>query len=90
MAIPARSRAFGPDIWRASIVLQITDPLARAMPDPAILADAFDLTPSEANAWGRDERFVLQLEPEGLAIFISLVAVLTAAVAGRVGRRSGT
>jgi hypothetical protein len=34
------------------------------MPDPAILADAFDLTPSEANAWGRDERFVLQLEPE--------------------------
>ena len=42
------------------------------------------------DAWGRDERFVLQLEPEGLAIFISLVAVLTAAVAGRVGRRSGT
>jgi DNA-binding CsgD family transcriptional regulator len=48
VAIPARSRSFGPDIGRASIVLQITDPLARAMPDPAILADAFDLTPSEA------------------------------------------
>jgi DNA-binding CsgD family transcriptional regulator len=48
VAIPARSRSFGPDIARASVVLQITDPLARAMPDPAILADAFDLSPSEA------------------------------------------
>jgi DNA-binding NarL/FixJ family response regulator len=48
VAIPARSRSFGPDVARASIVLQITDPLARAMPDPAILADAFDLSPSEA------------------------------------------
>jgi DNA-binding CsgD family transcriptional regulator len=48
VAIPARSRSFGPEIGRASVVLQITDPLARAMPDPAIFADAFDLTPSEA------------------------------------------
>jgi DNA-binding CsgD family transcriptional regulator len=48
VAIPARSGSCGPDIGRASVVLQITDPLARAMPDPAILADAFDLTPSEA------------------------------------------
>ena len=48
VAIPARSRSFGPDIGRASIILQITDPLARTTPDPAILADAFDLTPSEA------------------------------------------
>jgi DNA-binding CsgD family transcriptional regulator/PAS domain-containing protein len=48
VAIPARSRSFGPDIGRASIVLQITDPLAHAMPDPAILIGAFDLTPSEA------------------------------------------
>jgi DNA-binding CsgD family transcriptional regulator len=48
VAIPARSRSFGPGIGRASVVLQITDPLARAMPDPAIFADAFDLTPSEA------------------------------------------
>ena len=48
MAIPARSRSAGPDIGRASVILQITDPLARTRPDPAILADAFDLTPSEA------------------------------------------
>jgi DNA-binding CsgD family transcriptional regulator len=48
VAIPARSRSLGPDIGRVSIVLQITDPLAQAMPDPAILADAFDLTRSEA------------------------------------------
>jgi DNA-binding CsgD family transcriptional regulator len=48
VAIPARSRPVGPDIGRASVILQITDPLARVMPDPAILADAFDLTPSEA------------------------------------------
>ena len=48
MAIPARPRSFGADIGRASVVVQITDPLTRATPDPAILADAFDLTPSEA------------------------------------------
>jgi DNA-binding CsgD family transcriptional regulator len=48
VAIPTRSRSFGPDIGRASIVLQITDPLARPMQDPAILIDAFDLTPAEA------------------------------------------
>ena len=48
VAIPARSRSIGPDIGRASVVLQITDPLARARPDPPILADAFDLTPAEA------------------------------------------
>ena len=48
MAIPARSRSFGPDIGRASVILQITDPLDRTMPDPAILIDAFDLTRSEA------------------------------------------
>ena len=48
VAIPARSRSAGPDIGRASVILQITDPLARTRPDPAILADAFDLTPSEA------------------------------------------
>jgi len=48
VAIPARSRLFGPDIGRASVVLQITDPLAHPMPDPVILADAFDFTPSEA------------------------------------------
>jgi DNA-binding NarL/FixJ family response regulator len=48
VAIPAGPRLFGPDIGRASVVVQITDPLARATPDPAILADAFDLTPSEA------------------------------------------
>lgn len=48
VAIPARSRSFGPDIGRVSVVVQITDPLARPMPDPAILIDAFDLTPSEA------------------------------------------
>jgi DNA-binding CsgD family transcriptional regulator len=48
VAIPARSGPFGPDIGRVSVVLQITDPLARAMPDPAILTGAFDLTPSEA------------------------------------------
>jgi DNA-binding CsgD family transcriptional regulator len=48
VAIPAQSRSFGPDIGRASVVLQITDPLARPMPDPAILIEAFDLTPSEA------------------------------------------
>ena len=48
VAVPARSRSSGPDIGRASVILQITDPLARALPDPAILADAFDLTPSEA------------------------------------------
>ncbi len=48
VAIPARSHSCGPDIGRASVVLQITDPLARPMPDPAILAGAFDLTPSEA------------------------------------------
>lgn len=48
VAIPARSRSFDPDIGRAPVVLQITNPLARAMPEPAILADAFDLTPSEA------------------------------------------
>jgi len=47
-AIPARSRAVGPDIGRATVILQITDPLARVMPDPAILAGAFDLTPAEA------------------------------------------
>jgi DNA-binding CsgD family transcriptional regulator len=48
VAIPARPRSFGADIGRASVVVQITDPLTRATPDPAILADAFDLTPSEA------------------------------------------
>jgi DNA-binding CsgD family transcriptional regulator len=48
VAIPARSRSNGPDIGRGSVVVQITDPLARATPDPAILAGAFDLTPSEA------------------------------------------
>jgi DNA-binding CsgD family transcriptional regulator len=48
VAIPAPSRSFGPDMGRASVILQITDPLARAVPDPAILAGAFDLTPSEA------------------------------------------
>jgi DNA-binding NarL/FixJ family response regulator len=48
VAIPAQSHSFGPDFGRASVVLQIKDPLARARPDPAILADAFDLTPSEA------------------------------------------
>jgi DNA-binding NarL/FixJ family response regulator len=48
VAIPARSRSFGPHLGRACVVLQITDPLARPMPDPAILGDAFDLTPSEA------------------------------------------
>lgn len=48
VAIPAGPRSFGPDIGRASVVVQITDPLARAAPDPVILADAFDLTPSEA------------------------------------------
>src|SRR5262249_31817085 len=48
VAIPARSRSFGPGIGRASVVLQITDPPARAMLDPAILIDAFELTPSEA------------------------------------------
>jgi DNA-binding CsgD family transcriptional regulator len=48
VAIPARPRSFDLDIGRASVVVQITDPLARATPDPAILADAFDLTPSEA------------------------------------------
>lgn len=48
VAIPTGPRSFGPDIGRASVVVQITDPLARATPDPAILADAFDLTPSEA------------------------------------------
>jgi DNA-binding CsgD family transcriptional regulator len=48
VAIPARSRSFGPHIGRAAVILQITDPLARVRPDPAILADAFDLTPSEA------------------------------------------
>lgn len=47
-AVPARSRSFGPGIGTASVVLQITDPLARAMPDPDVLAGAFDLTPSEA------------------------------------------
>ncbi len=48
MAIPARSRSFGPELGRASVILQMTDPLARAMPDRTILIDAFDLTPSEA------------------------------------------
>jgi DNA-binding NarL/FixJ family response regulator len=48
VAIPARYHSFGPDVERASVVLQITDPLGRATPDPAILAAAFDLTPSEA------------------------------------------
>jgi DNA-binding NarL/FixJ family response regulator len=48
VAVPARSRSFGPDVGAASVILQITDPLARATPEPAILADAFDLTPSEA------------------------------------------
>ncbi len=48
VAIPARSRSNGPDIGRGAVVVQITDPLARATPDPAILAGAFDLTPSEA------------------------------------------
>ena len=48
VAIPARSRSVGPDTGRTSVILQITDPLARATPDLAILADAFDLTPSEA------------------------------------------
>lgn len=48
VAIPARSRSVGPDIGRACVILQITDPLARARPDPAILAGAFDLTLSEA------------------------------------------
>ena len=48
VAIPVRSRSLGPAIGQASVVLQITDPLARAIADPAILADAFDLTPSEA------------------------------------------
>ena len=48
VAMPARSRSFGPDSGRASVVLRITDPLARAVPDPAILIDSFDLTPSEA------------------------------------------
>jgi DNA-binding CsgD family transcriptional regulator len=48
VAIPARSRPLGPDIGQAAVVLQITDPLVCARPDPAILADAFDLTPTEA------------------------------------------
>ena len=48
VAIPARSLPIGPGIGRASVVLQIMDPLTRSMPDPAILIDAFELTPSEA------------------------------------------
>jgi DNA-binding CsgD family transcriptional regulator len=48
VAIPAGPRSFGPHIGRGSVVVQVTDPLARSTPDPAILADAFDLTPSEA------------------------------------------
>jgi DNA-binding CsgD family transcriptional regulator len=48
VAIPARSRSFGPDLGRATVILQITDPLGCPAPDPAILAAAFDLTPSEA------------------------------------------
>jgi DNA-binding CsgD family transcriptional regulator len=48
VAIPVRSRSTGPDLERASVVLQVVNPLARAMPAPAILSDAFDLTPSEA------------------------------------------
>jgi len=48
VAVPTRSRSIGPDLGRAAVILQITDPLARTAPDPAILADAFDLTPSEA------------------------------------------
>ena len=49
VAIPARSRSIGPDIGRASVILQIMDPFAPVTPDPAILIDAFDLTPSEAS-----------------------------------------
>ncbi|MGH7059708.1 MAG: hypothetical protein ACREFH_04910 [Stellaceae bacterium] len=48
VAVPARSRLSGPDLGRASVILQITDPLARATPDPVIFSDAFDLTPAEA------------------------------------------
>lgn len=48
VAVPTRPRLSGPDIGRACVILQITDPLVRTTPDPVILAEAFDLTPSEA------------------------------------------
>jgi len=48
IAIPARGRALGTEIGRASVILQIMDPLSSIVPDSAILNEAFDLTPSEA------------------------------------------
>jgi DNA-binding CsgD family transcriptional regulator len=48
IAIPVPARSLGSDIGRASVILQIMNPLSSSVPDSAILIDAFDLTPSEA------------------------------------------
>lgn len=48
VAVPLNPGAECPGAKRPTIVLQVTDPLARNTPDPALLGETFGLTPAEA------------------------------------------
>jgi DNA-binding CsgD family transcriptional regulator/PAS domain-containing protein len=49
VAMPLSPRASLPLAHRPAVVLQVTDPLARPTPNRALLAEAFELTPAEAD-----------------------------------------
>ena len=49
VAVPLPPHAACPDAHHPAVLLQITDPLAHATPHRALLAQAFELTPAEAD-----------------------------------------
>jgi DNA-binding CsgD family transcriptional regulator len=49
VAMPLSPRASFPLAHRPAVVLQVTDPLSSAAPNRALLAEAFELTPAEAD-----------------------------------------
>jgi DNA-binding CsgD family transcriptional regulator len=49
VAVPLRPGMAYPGERQPAVVLQVTDPLARAAPDRALLGEAFGLTPAEAD-----------------------------------------
>ena len=49
VAVPLPLRAAGPGAHHPAVLLQVTDPSARANPHRALLVEAFELTPAEAD-----------------------------------------
>ena len=49
VAVPLSPRAALPQAHHPTVVLQVTDPLARTAPNRALLAEAFELTPAEVD-----------------------------------------